>query len=679
MPRLRHALILLLVSAAARGDGDGGSTPTATPTSPPPTLTATAAPTATATLPPTASRTSTPTLTLTATLAPSATPTASPTATPSVGAIALFSIDALDPANPFPTDRLLDDTGHVHVNGAYLSAGVPADPRYDALRTYLDATAATANLLEGFGTFAPIRVKFDAPVRLDVGADPPGVLLLSAEPPFASQPVQAAALAADVAGEPVIEIQPIRPLAERARYVYVVTTEVHDADGNRVRSDPDLHAALRGDVPELAEWRTTLTPLLDHLRNDLDITLDEIAAIEVFTTQPITDDLTSIVELFTSGTLPAAQPKFSGSPIPDLITGIFPEGSPEFTRWVGAATSETIGAVAVGSFASYDFRYGRQRGFDPDKVSGAVTPSTNELDFYMTIPKGPPPAGGHPITVYQHGLVQSADTVFGIAPSLGPEGGVLIAISALEHGRRGNYLQFFNFTDGLATREHFRQTVADIIQLVRMIRAALVPPFDQIDKDRIRYIGISLGGVMGAIFMAYEPDVDVGMLSVPGGGLPAIIRSPVIGTLLQPLIAQTSGVPQDDPFFPILLHNFINISQWLIDAGDPINVAPFVIDPERHLPGVSAKRILMHEGIGDTIVPNVTTENLALAMGLPDVRATGGCVNEAGCNGIWRFAPADYGFPTLNGHLVTLALPQAMAQAQRYLESDGTEIIDAAP
>src|SRR4029453_16440372 len=110
--------------------------------------------------------------------------------------------------------------------------------------------------------------------------------------------------------------------------------------------------------------------VLDRLRDDLGVSLDDIAMIDTFTTQPTTDDLVAIVDQLTSGALPPAAPVFEDSPIPDLVTGIFPEGTPEFEQYLGAPTSDTIAAVAVGTFASYDFRYGPQRGFDPAKVSG---------------------------------------------------------------------------------------------------------------------------------------------------------------------------------------------------------------------------------------------------------------------------------------------------------------------
>jgi hypothetical protein len=138
-------------------------------------------------------------------------------------------------------------------------------------------------------------------------------------------------------------------------------------------------------------------------------------------------------------------------------------------------------------------------------------------------------------------------------------------------------------------------------------------------------------------------------------------------------------VPRDDPFFPVLLHNFINTSQWALDPGDPVTLAPYLIDPERRLPGVPVKRILVHEGMVDTVVPNETTENLVRAAGLVDVKASDGCQNAAGCSGIWRFVMSEYGQAPDSGHLVTFIVPQAGAQAKAYLESDGTEIIAADP
>lgn len=660
-------LLLACVLAACGDDGDARPRPTATATIAPPTATATASSAASATATP---------LPATATAAPSDTPTATPTGTAAVGAVALFSADPANPDNPFPSDRLLDDRGHVALDPARLTAFVPPDPRFDATRAYLVDTAAQLADLTGFSTFAPIRVVLDAPPAAGPLADG-AVFVMQAEPPFAPQAVSAVGLAAGTAGADVIEIQPLVPLDAKASYVYVVTDGARDADGNRLRRDPDLTAALRGEVPALDGWRAGLLPAIQHLRDDLGVAPEAIVAIDRFTTQPTTDDLAAIVGLFTSGTLAPGAPDFT-TQLPDLPIGIFPEGTPEFAAYTGAATSTTLAAVAVGTFASYDFR-GAGGAFDPAKISGATVPGTNQLDFYVTIPKGTPPAAGWPITLFGHGLGQSGRDTIGIAGLLGDHPSMLIGISAVSHGRRGSFLDFFDFAHPFTTRDNFRQSVADMLQVVEMVRHADAAPFDRVDRSRLRYFGVSLGGIMGTIFMGHAPAVPVGMLSVPGGGLAGIIRSPLIGDLLQPLLAASVGVPRDDPFFPVLLHNFVNTSQWALDAGDPVNVAPFLIDPRRRLPGVPVKRILVHEGQVDTVVPNETTENLARAAGLADVKASDGCRDDAGCSGIWRFVMSEYGQPADSGHLVTFIVRQAAAQAKAYLESDGTEIIAADP
>lgn len=673
MTRWRGAAALVALLAIAGCGDDDDSRPRATATA---TIVATATRTAALTATPTASAVASATavFTATATVPPSATPTVTVTPTASVGAVALFAIDADDIENPFPSDRLLDDDGHVAVSAARLKAIVPDEPRFDATRAYLDSTAAQLTALTGFSTFAPIQVVLDGPPAEAVADG--GIYLLRAEPPFELHPIAPIGLGTGTAGANVIEIQPIIPLEAKTSYVYVVTDAARDADGHRLRRDPDLTAALRDEVPALREWRAGLLPALQHLRDDLGVDTESIVAVDRFTTQPTTDDLASIATLLDEQALPAAAPDFE-TPLGDLPIGIFAEGTPEFSQLVGTATSPTIAAVAVGTFASYDFR--TDGAFDAAKVAGATTPDTNRLDFYLTIPKGTPPAAGWPITLFGHGLGQSGRDTIAIAGAFGSYPSMMIGISAVSHGRRGNFLEFFDFDRPFATRDNFRQSVADMLQVVEMIRQHDAPPFDQVDRARIRYFGLSLGGIMGTIFMGHSPSVEIGMLSVPGGGLASIIRSPLIGNLLQPVLAESAGVPRGDPFFPVLLHNFIHTSQWALDAGDPVNVAPFILDPERRLPGVPAKRILMHEGMTDTVVPNETTENLARAMGLADAKASGGCSDAEGCSGIWRFVMSEYGLAPDSGHLVTFVVPQAGAQARQYLISDGTEIIGANP
>ena len=135
-------LTLLSLACVLLACGDDDDTP---PRPTPTTVVATATAPATATVPATAAstRTATPVpATATRTVIPTDSPTVTTTPTASVGAVALFSADPDNPANPFPSDRLLDETGHVALRSERLASIVPADARYDATRAYLASSCS---------------------------------------------------------------------------------------------------------------------------------------------------------------------------------------------------------------------------------------------------------------------------------------------------------------------------------------------------------------------------------------------------------------------------------------------------------------------------------------------------------------------------------------------------------
>jgi hypothetical protein len=301
------------------------------------------------------------------------------------------------------------------------------------------------------------------------------------------------------------------------------------------------------------------------------------------------------------------------------------------------------------------------------------------LDFYVAFPKAPPPPQGYPLVVYGHGLSRSGADAITTANSYADLPMVWAGISAVSHGRRGNFLGFFNLANVLATRENFRQTIADFMQFERMIRHTNHPLFDQINRDRIEYYGVSLGGIIGALYMGFESDIRVGLLNVPGGGLPNILAgSDFIGDLINPLISIQLGMSLSDPLFPIVQHLFLQLAQWTLDPGDPISTAPFLLGPET-LPGVPSKNILMQMGITDSIVPNNTSDDLARAMRIADVKRRGGCSDVDGCSGIWRYVMTEYDQPSDCGHLISFVVEESHRQALNYLFTDGTEIEDASP
>jgi len=688
-------LVGLGVALVFAGCGGGDSSPAITPTvtasataTSTSTATATASATATLTVTPTATSTPTLTSTSTATATPTSTLTSTPSLSPTPAAVtALFHLDPLDLANPFPSDRRRDEQGQLLVSGPLLSSFLPADAQYDGARNYLARAAADLSRLDGYSTFGPLRVLLDGPAGVPDGVDPDGIYLMQLEAPFARVPVQVRSTTPESAGDYAIEILPRLPLAPRTTYAFAVTRAVRDSLGRPLQPSAAFRNSLCNGIESatVAAWRARLDPLREHLESTDGLVCEDFVMLDFLTTQTTMDDLLAIRDLFDTGALPIATPSFDSTAVAGVRTGVFRAGTPEFDEVLqalsaggGVPDGASLGAIVVGTFPSFEFR-GGNRSFDPARVAGTAVPPVNPLAFYMAFPAAPPPPEGYPLVMYGHGLSRNGGDAVTTATSYPDLPMVWAGISAVSHGHRGNFLSFFNLNNVLATRDSFRQTVADFLQFQRMLRHSDAPELAQLDRSRFHYYGISLGGIMGALYLGIEPDIEVAMLSVPGGGLPNILTgSEFIGELLQPLISFALGIGVDDPLFPLVLGRFTQVAQWVLDPGDPINTAPYLLGPTT-LRGGTPKKLLMQMGISDTIVPNRTSEDLARAARLPDLKANLGCASSEGCSGIWRFVMTEYEQPSDCGHLISFTVPEAHQQSIRFLFSNGTLVEDASP
>ena len=83
----------------------------------------------------------------------------------------------------------------------------------------------------------------------------------------------------------------------------------------------------------------------------------------------------------------------------------------------------------------------------------------------------------------------------------------------------------------ISSRDALRQTVVDLMQLVRQIQAGIDVDGDgsvDLDAQRIYYAGQSFGGIYGTIFLGVEPALQAGVPNVAGGSIIEIVRlSPV--------------------------------------------------------------------------------------------------------------------------------------------------------
>lgn len=136
----------------------------------------------------------------------------------------------------------------------------------------------------------------------------------------------------------------------------------------------------------------------------------------------------------------------------------------------------------------------------------------------LSLPKEAEPP--HPAVIFQHGLgghKESEGMINHGTGELVKAGYAVISIDAAMHGERKTALSrdkheavLINYP--YVMREVFVQTVIDVRRAVDYLQER-----GDIDKDRIYYIGISMGSIQGVLATAVEKRIS-GLVTVVGGG-----------------------------------------------------------------------------------------------------------------------------------------------------------------
>ncbi len=283
--------------------------------------------------------------------------------------------------------------------------------------------------------------------------------------------------------------------------------------------------------------------------------------------------------------------------------------------------------------------------------------------------QGVAPAEGFPVVIFQHGITANRTSLLPIADALADAGFVGVAIDLVLHGvdPNGNAAaihasntpfpndteltfdldlvnnqtgapgpdgaadpsgQFFiNLASLPTSRDNIRQSVSDLFVLRKSLggltsglTGVTVP---KLDANTVRFIGHSLGGIVGSVFLAYEDDVGAATLAMPGGGIAQLLNnSPTFGPRIAAGLA-ANGIEKGTPEFD----TFMAAAQWIVDPADPVN----------HAAQAGTKHpIHMIEVVGgnsnppDPVIPNSVataplsgTEPLARLMGLSPVKTPG--------------------------------------------------------
>jgi len=336
-------------------------------------------------------------------------------------------------------------------------------------------------------------------------------------------------------------------LDQDSNYLLVVTTGVHDADGNPVEASAAFRDREAGDSADaqLRAYRQALQSVLDNgtlHKIAPGLTRQDIAAASVFTTESATATLQSIRE----------QIKAAAPPVVDFNLGsggettVFPLSSVTGLTWnvqaltvgplIPTSLNASLGALQVfpGSistiaFGKFSAQHWQNAGvFIPAVPTRQSVPSqgTQQLFFNLFIPSGPRPSSGWPVAIFGHGFTDSKQGApFAVASTLAHNGIATIAINVVGHGFGPNSTLTVNqgttsvtFPEGgrgfdqdgngqitsaegsstfvlspqgtIGSRDALQETTADLMQLVRAIQGGVDADGDglpDLDANRIYY------------------------------------------------------------------------------------------------------------------------------------------------------------------------------------------------
>jgi hypothetical protein len=586
------------------------------------------------------------------------------------------------------------------------------------------------NTLDGFNIQPRISIPFSGPIDLST---------VSSKTIFLVGPRDHVVGINQVVWEPAantLHFESDEQLAQDATYLLVVSKDVHAQDGTPIAATfrHDLNYGQTKDPATKAYRKALLDALPMALAGGADP--DDIATATLFTTQSITaisqkirGQLTASPASFTLGAggtrtvFPAATPivwnrqigtsTFSATPLPTAALFLFP-GS--------------VSTVAFGSYDSPDYETSAK--VIPAYGSATGTPvrqGTNRVQFTLFVPGGVQPTGGWPVAIFGHGFTDSKNGApWAVASSLGRAGIATIAINVVGHGfgaagtytasTPGGAVTFaaggrgidqdgngtIDSTEGvnatapqglIGNRDGLRQTVVDIMQLVKVLEAGVDVDGDggaDLSQSRIYYAGQSFGGIYGTQLLGLEPDIRAGVPNVPGGPIIEIARlspsfRPLVGIALITRTPSLYNVTPPNPTLtnfeenmplrnlPIVtdtvpgasaIQELLDRTEWAQQAGNPAAYAPYVTRP-----------LIIQFARGDKTVPNPTTSAILRACGCA-ARAT-----------LFRNDLAFAANPTVpkNPHtfLTNIGIPsvalfaiQAQAQIATFFVSNGATTID---
>lgn len=554
---------------------------------------------------------------------------------------------------PFPNEVLIDQTtGRVNLPIS------PSDPEG------VQAIIAGLNTLDGFSTTGPVATSFALPLdgaslKLTKALELPkdasltdfiaelGNKLKSSSIGVAditevdsSNPLTLTSLTvytdldieATSDARLVLRPKPGRPLPPNRRFMVVIFDSVKSASPVSIHVSPTFYLARTpyplvnaegksnipqvlsdSDAAQLEALRQAYKPIFDAMEL-LGIKRERVLLFFTFRTLSTYQELNEIVN---NTDLPA--PTASGSKL-------LPVSDSAVKSLFGTDPSDKIGLVCIDCVLNAKVLLSPPDMSDKENVKlghfafdkkGNPLWHEGKIPFLLLLPDGEPPQEGFPVVLFQHGLENSKTQVTKIANDLAGAGFAVVAPDAPYHGSHPIRLPsakdgsgFFS-ADVFAVRDNLREMAIEQRQFTMFLKESanqwlenkmgLMP--DTLDTTHIRYLGVSLGGIAGAVSAAVNKELARVALVVAGGHLIKIFTDTENVSFQAPLIQALAalGIAPGSAEF----EQFVNMAQWALDQADPVNYAQLA----------EGSRFLLVEALGDEFIPNSTTEELRIALG----------------------------------------------------------------
>ena len=570
---------------------------------------------------------------------------------------------------PFPSDFLTSPDSR-QITG--LRVNLPANPFFTR------PIDATLNQLDGFSLNTRLTVKFSAPIRPDTLRS--GIFFLWLDP------IQSDRYQLRPAGHltPINEVvydattntvhaKPDEPFQGARRYAILVTDAVLDASGDPIEEDPGFRACL--DRTLGGDYCVRLSEAITRYGGALPPSRRLVGA-SIFTTL----SATAFLERARDVVLRTA-PRFTRSPqgilsIADINAGFLRTDiggrrtvDVPFPASLSILPASGVRRVSVATFRVP--RFADSQGLIPDTPTAQEPTPLDEEEIEATIylPSTPMPAGGFPVLVAGHGF---GDMRYGFPTALAigqvSAGYAIVSINAFGHGYGPNTKLVLTRASGerieipargrgfdlnadgridsgegciqsspgnlVLTRDCLRQTAADLMQLLRVLREGVDLDGDarpELNGAQVFYIGQSLGAFYGTLLHAVEPQLRAATLNVGGGSaVPTFVYGGERRADIQDLLTSLglfapgvsgAGLPLRYEEVRIVdgarlaaYQDFIALMEWAESPGAPLSFAPHLNSAT--LPGVPVKRTLFQIARGDQTVNNPSNSLLIRAANM---------------------------------------------------------------